>query len=291
MVSILFAALAQTPTVPTIVLSDGKTVAVRSCDIGTSRDLASLKNSSADLIVVRFDTWGPKPEAIAQSLRNGPKGRRIVLVDFPAMAAHPNNALLWRTDWDRNKDGKLDSDAPTWLRPRNAAGFYPLDSGSPTLRSRLLGPTGLVATVAKAGFDGIVLSTVPGAKSRNLGMDARLASDLMSQGRQSRSGFLVFVRNPGKMMDYPAIRNYMDGYVADGLFFGREKIGEPSDSEFVADSVKRLEWASKKLKVVMAVAYTSDPDQIEEHRRLALERKFFPIALPKRLDVVEPLPR
>lgn len=252
--------------------------------------MARLKGSDADLIVIRFTTWGPEPESIANSLKNGPKGRRIVLVDFPAMAAHPKNALLWRNDWDPNGDGKLDHDAPTWLRTRTPEGYYPMDSASTALRSRLLGKTGLVSVVARAGFDGIVISTVP-STTRNLGMDARLASDIMSTGRSLREGFLTFMRNPGKMMDYPVIRNLMDGYVADGLFYGLDEVGKPSDPEFVKDSVKRLEWASKKRKPVIAVAYTTDPNQVEEHKRLAVESKFLPVTLPKRFDSAEALQR
>jgi hypothetical protein len=282
-IALLLAAVAQVPAIPYIALGDGTPVPIRSFDIGTSDEMARLRSSNADLLIVKFAKWGPKPSEISKSLQREGKARRIVLAEFPALATSPNNGLLWRTDWDSNRDGKPDADAPTWLRPRNADGVYPLDTTNMTLRNRLLGPTGLVATIAKAGFDGIVVSSVadPGRKP---GYDARLLSDIMAEGRRTRPGFATFVRNPGALMDFPVIRTLMDGFIADGLFFGQKELNAPSSPEFVEDSVKRLEWASKRQKIVLSIAYTTDANQISENRKLAMERRFIPLARSKRIQ-------
>lgn len=286
MVGLIIAAIAQTPPTPFIALGDGTPVAIRSFDMGTSDEVARLSKSDADLIIVRFPKWGPKPELVAKSLQRTGKSRRVVMVEFPALGASPSNGLLWRLDWDKDRDGKLDEDAPTWLKPRNSDGIYPLDTTNLTIRNRMLGPSGLVATIAKAGFDGIVVSSVsdPGARP---GYDARLLTDIMSEGRLRRKGFATFVRNPGGLMDYPAIRTLMDGFIADGLFFGEKEFNAPSSPGFVEDSVKRLEWASKRQKVVLSIAYTNLPEQIAENRKLALERRFIPLARNKRLEAAE----
>jgi hypothetical protein len=285
-IGLILTVVCQTQNPPYVALSDGKKVEIRSFDVGTSGELDRLKKSSANLIIIRFSTWGPAPDQTAKALQNGPNGRRVVLVDFPALGANPNNGLLWRGDWDPNGDGKPNEDAPTWLGPRNSAGFYPIDASSQTLRNRLLGPSGLVAVVARAGFDGILISPVDGP-NRRLGADAKLAADLMFEGRKRRSGFVVFMRNPGKMMDFPAIRHYFDGYLADGLFFGSSESNKPSDKAFVADSLKRLEGVPKKRRIVLSLAYTTDPDQIAENKRLALEKRFIPLARPDRFEAEE----
>lgn len=286
MIGLILSVVGQTPPPPVVTLSDGKRVEVRSFDVGTSQELERLKKSSADLIIIRFSIWGPKPEQTAKALQNGPSGRRLVIVDFPALGAHPNNGLLWRGDWDPNNDGKLNEDAPTWLSSRNADGFYPVDAGSQTLRNRLLGPSGLVAVVARAGFDGIVITPVEGP-NRRPGVDAKLAADLMFEGRKHKNGFVSLMRNPGKLMDFPAIRHYFDGYLADGLFFGQSEIGKPSDKAFVADMVKRLEGQAKRSRIVLSLAYTTDPEQIAENKRLAQEKRFVPLARPIRFEAIE----
>ncbi len=244
--------------------------------------MAELIAADVDLILIRFTKWTVNSKAIANSLKNGPKGRRIVLVDFPAFGASPKNALLWRTDWDVNQDGKPDANAPTWLRARNKDGNYPLASDNIALRNRLLGPNGLVALLAKSGFDGIVISTVEDPQKRP-GADARLASDIMFEGRGRRQGFISFMRNPGAMMDFPVVRGYFDGFVADGLFFGKEEAGVPSPPTFIEETVKRLVPAAKGRRVVLSIAYTSSTAQIAENRKMAQERLFIPLALPNRL--------
>lgn len=290
MVAFLLAVVAQTPTVPYIALSDGKQVPIRSFDIGTSDDLARLKASKSDLVIVRFPTWDSNAKNVAQSLKTGANGRRIVMVEFPAMGVSPSNGLFWKSEWDKDLDGKPDAGAPPWLRARDENGFYPMDSSSQSLRNILLGPTGLVDKVVKAGFDGLVVSTVTD-KSKKPSFDSRLITDIMSEGRKRKGGFATFVRNPGAMMDFPAIRTFADGFIADGLFYGSKVPGEPSDPEFTADSVKRLEWASKRLRIVLSIAYTTDPDQIEQNKKLALERRFIPLSLPKKLeaDIAQPV--
>ena len=55
-------------------------------------------------------------------------------------------------------------------------------------------------------------------------------------------------------------------------------------TEFVEDSVKRLEWASKRQKIVLSIAYTTDANQISENRKLAMERRFSPLARSKRIQ-------
>lgn len=283
MVAFLLAVVAQTPTVPYIALSDGKQVPIRSFEIGTSDEVSRLKASKTDLVIVRFENWDSSAKSVAQSLKTGPNGRRIVMVEFPAMGASPSNGLLWKSDWDKDSDGKPDAGAPVWLKTRDENGVYPMDSTSQTLRNILLGPTGLVDKVVKAGFDGLVVSTVSD-KTKKPSFDSKLVTDIMTEGRKRKDGFATFLRNPGMMMDFPAIRTLVDGFIADGLFYGSKAPGEPSDPEFTADSVKRLEWASKRLRIVLSIAYTTDPDQIEQNKKLAEERRFIPLSRAKKFD-------
>lgn len=283
MIALLLAAVSQTSSSPVLTVSDGKPVSIRSFDIGVSSDLARLKATQADLVIVRFQSWNLKANEVAKALRKGPAGRRVVLVEFPVLGASPKNGLLWRADWDVNSDGKPDEDAPNWLRQRNAAGVYPFDTSNQALRQRLVGPKGLIAAVTKAGFDGIVISSVEDPTQRP-GVNAKLLADVMFEGRKQHNGFIVMMSNPGKMMDFPVVRNYMDGFVADGLFFGHEEPGKPSNKEFVSDTVDRLEWAIEKRKVVLSIAYTANSDQVSENKRLAREHKFIPLSLSKRLE-------
>ncbi|MBC8063452.1 MAG: hypothetical protein H7Y17_01365 [Chlorobia bacterium] len=96
MVSLLFAAISLTQQAPTVAVKGGGILPIRSFEVGTSDDLVKLKGSKADLLIVRFKKWGPKPEESAKALQKGPNGRRVVLVEFPALGANPNNILLWR---------------------------------------------------------------------------------------------------------------------------------------------------------------------------------------------------
>jgi hypothetical protein len=285
-IPVLLAAISQVEATPSVTMSDGKTVYIRSFDIGTENDVSRLKRSPVNLIILRFNKWTPDAKQIAIDLRTGPKGRRAVLVDFPALSVSPSNGLLWRKDWDADGNGKPDADAPSWVGSRNADGVYPLQTNNGALRSRMFGPAGLIAMVAKAGFDGIVVSALQDP-NRRFGIDAKFAADLMFEGRMRKSGFVVLVRNPGKLMEYPAIRNYVDGFVADGLFFGRERMNQPSNKQFVDDSVKRLEWAIEKNKMVLSIAYTTDREQIAENNRRAEEHSFIPLIVSKRFEFSE----
>jgi hypothetical protein len=281
MLAALIAVAGQGFTPVVIPLSDGLRVPIRSFEVGTSDEPARLRDSRSDLVIVRVKKASTNLESLARSLRYGPNGRRVVLVEFPAMGTNAGNALLWRMDWDMDRDGRLDGDAPTWLRPRNSDGFYPIDSSSHTLRNRLLGAHGLAARVAKAGFDGIVVSSVDDAKRKG-GYDARLIVDLATEGRRHRSGFVTLFRNPAPYLDYPAVRSLVDGFVGDGVSFGTGSPVSGIDQDAMAKTVDAMKWAVKQGKLVLSIGYSTDKDQIAEFKRQSSALRFVPAVFPKK---------
>ncbi|MCC7230197.1 MAG: hypothetical protein IT203_07365 [Fimbriimonadaceae bacterium] len=266
---------------PVVALPDGKLLRVTTFAMGTEREVDRLKSSDASLIILRTNGIGVATRNVVKSLQNGPKGRRIVMVDFPLLAASPKNLTYWRHDWDANDDGKPDEDAPSWLGNRNKQGVYPYQSSSTACRNVMLGPQGMIAKVVEAGFDGMVVTSLPIEKSRS-GFDVKLVVDATIEGRKRRNGFSVILRDCVQYMDYPAIRNFLDGILVEGLYYGQDRPGAASNPKYTKDSERYVEWVQEKRRIVLTTAYTSDPKQIDDNRKKCKELGAPTFVMPNR---------
>lgn len=270
----------QESSVKSVYLWDKKTIKVRSFDVGLSTDVERLRRSKAELLIVRVVSSGTNLSALYGKLKKGPGGnRRALLVEFPALSVRKDNGLLWQGKWDANSDGKPDLDAPNWLQARNEDGDYPLDSSDAKLREQLIA---LSKRVSKAGFDGYVFNTGNEEKTDKSGFDAKLIYDVTFQARVQKGGFLSFVRNPGWLNKFPGVRAFVDGYVIDGLFYGKDKLNVKSDEEFLEETEEELEQVEELKRIVMAIAYTNVPAQVKDNQRRAREKGYLSLALSKR---------
>jgi|GEM_PF-4730833 len=257
---------------------DGKTVHVESFDAGTSADAARLQKSKADLLIVRLAKFDPNGIALYGRLKSGPKGRRVVLVEFPAISVRADNGILWDTAWDKNRDGKPDKGAPAWLGKRNRFGDYVVNTSDPKFRATVVS---LANKVAAAGFDGFVFNTAA-ENPKNAEVDARVVADVAFGARKLKNGYIALLRNPGHVADYPAIRHFLDGFVVDGLYYGLDRPNEKTDKEEAEELEERLEEPAEMKRIVLTIAYTNVPSQIRANRKRAEAKGFISLALPKR---------
>jgi hypothetical protein len=264
-----------------VTLPGGKTIKVRSFAVGTDREAASLRRSNADLLIVRIAAFTPNTAKLVSSLQKRKSGRRAVFLDVPLFSGNPSNGAFWNADWDADRDGKPDEDAPAWLKPREKNGWYPFDTHTGELQKVILGPAGLIAKVVRAGFDGMIVSA-PGYSKNGSGIDVKLIADATIEGRKRREGFSVLLRNPGDLMRFPAIRHFLDGFVLDGLFYGKDRVNVRTDEEEVEEVMKEMEEAVEDRKIVLSLAYTSKPEQIRDNNRIAAKEGILTLALPRR---------
>lgn len=249
--------------------------------MGTDREAATLMKSPADLIIVRISSFTPNTAKFVASLQKRKSGRRAVFLDVPMFAGNPSNGAFWDADWDANKDGKPDEDAPAWLKPRNKDGWYPFDTSTGELQKVVLGSAGLVAKVVRAGFDGMIVSAPEYSKTGS-GVDVKLIADATIEGRKRREGFSVLLRNPGELMRFPVIRHFLDGFVLDGLFYGKDRVNEKTEEEEVEQVMKEMEEAVEDRKIVLSLAYVTKPSLVRDNAREAAKEGILTVALPRR---------
>jgi cysteinyl-tRNA synthetase len=272
-------------------LADGKTVKVQDFAIQLkSLDLTKLQASVNDLLVIDpFEGKKPLSKAQVESLKKGPRGRRLVLAYVP-IAEINQRSPLWKAKWDADSDGRPDAGAPDWLESRNADGDYPVRYWTPDWQKTLFaGKSTILSSLMKTGYDGMVMHGGEAIETKELPTFratqelGKLMVLMTQQARRTRRTFLSLCMNPEELMEFGGVILSLDGVLVDGLFYGNEAESKPSTEAFLKE-YEELEELAEERRLVLAVAYTTDPALKADNDRRARAKGFIPFATTKGLD-------
>lgn len=156
-----------------------------------------------------FDVGG-----MIQSLRTRPNGSRRLLIAYIDIGEAEDYRTYWGSDWVAPTETKKGSpDFLITIDPDGWSGNYPVAFWDSRWQDLWLGEDGLVAKLAKLGFDGVYLDWVEAygndrvkVKAAEDGVDAADAmvefiSQIRQAGRRVTSDFLVVAQNAPYLID------------------------------------------------------------------------------------------
>jgi cysteinyl-tRNA synthetase len=149
-----------------------------------------------------------------------------------------------------------------------------------------------------AGFDGVYLDTplayeeirtelVPGEDRDDLGAKmAGLVERISSYVRRARPGFQVVPQNSPELRHYPGYTEAIDGIGMEELFF--EATDLPCTADYCAENLDNARALHAAGKLVVAIDYASEPENIAEACRRYREEGFAGSVTVRALDRLTP---
>lgn len=261
-------------------------------------DLAAAAASGYDLIIMDYSSSGEEADAYSAAqlaaLKNGPGGNKALLA-YLSIGEAEIYRYYWEAAWDEDEDGQPDAAAPGWLDVVNPEweGNYKVHYWDPGWQAIVFGqPDSYLDKIIAAGFDGVYLDIIDGYsyyEEQGRATAAREMADfvigLADYARARRPGFLVFPQNAAELGAYfPDYLAAVDGIGQEDFYFGYDGDGEPTPAEETAELERDLDLYVAARKAVLLTAYTSDPEQIDEHYSRAQARGYTPFATVRDLD-------
>lgn len=180
--------------------------------------VAALAASAYDMLVIEpghnFSDWAYDTPAMVAALRNKPGGERRVLLAYVDIGQAEDYRDYWAPGWQAPSDGT--PGVPDFIvaaDPDGWAGNYPVAYWDARWQALWIGAGGIVAELARLGFDGIYLDWVEAydderviAVARAQGVDPAaemiaFVERLGASGRQVKPGFLVVAQNAIYLLD------------------------------------------------------------------------------------------
>lgn len=263
-------------------------------------DLQAIARTPCGLVVIDYSADGTEEGAFhadqIAALREGPGGHKAVLA-YLSIGEAEDYRFYWQEGWDADHDGRPDAGAPTWLEIVNPdwEGNYKVRYWDPAWQAILFGsPASYLDRILAAGFDGIYLDIIDAyeyfegqGRSSAASEMADLVLRLAAYARSQRPGFLVFPQNAPELATlFPDYLAAIDGIGQEDLYYGYPDQGDPSPPDFIHEIEPLLDRIVAAGKPVLAIAYTTDADQIADSRGRALARGYLPLATVRALDLL-----
>jgi len=173
----------------------------------TPEAVQALARTSYPLLVIEPGS-GNSPAELVKALRLTPERKPRVLLAYVS----PGEAEKWREYW--HKDWRRGS--PDFLAARDPDGWsgsYPVAFWKPAWKKLWLGEDGIIARLARAGFDGVYLDWVEAYQEKHVAKLAkdehldpaiemiRFIEELRAAGRTVNPGFLAVPQNAPDLID------------------------------------------------------------------------------------------
>ncbi|MEQ8193682.1 MAG: hypothetical protein RIB59_04255 [Rhodospirillales bacterium] len=104
---------------------------------------------------------------------------------------------------------------------------------------------------------------------------------------------LLIKKNPVDEKIVAPARTYMrslDGILVNGLFYGGEAFGQPTDKKILETRLPLVNWAQTNGLKVLVIDYAKSPREIDEALKLNLARGFVPFAANTPRNILNDLP-
>jgi cysteinyl-tRNA synthetase len=243
-----------------------------------------------DLVVMDYSADGSDEAAFSAAeiaaLQHSPGGEKIVLA-YMSIGEAEDYRFYWQEGWRPGDPAWLDEENSDWV------GNYKVRYWEPGWQAIVYGsPDSYLDKILAASFDGVYLDIIDAYayyEERGRETAAREMADfviaLATYARLRRPGFLVFPQNGAELAArFPDYLAAVDGIGQEDVYYGYPDEGDASPPEFVAAIEANLDRFVAAGKPVLAIVYTSDPAQIDDHYARARARGYVPFATVRGLD-------
>jgi len=264
-------------------------------------DLTRTGQGKHDLIIMDYSVDGSPYRQFSfrqiQDLKNSPGGEKLVLA-YMSIGEAEDYRWYWNGNWDKNKDGTPDPDAPQWLGPSNPdwPGNYKVKYWNKNWQKIIFGSkTSYLDMIIDAGFDGIYLDIIDayyywgpwgssGLKRKT--SDRDMVEFIKSMARYARdvrgkTHFGIFPQNGEFLLKYPDYLEVINGIGKESTWYAGNT---PQTKDLVKFSTHYLDIAVKNNKLVLATEYTTDPEKIKDFITRALKKGYLPFVGGRALD-------
>lgn len=180
--------------------------------------IQSLARSNYDMLILEpghnFSEYPYDTATMVRALRNKPDGSRRILLAYIDIGQAEDYRRYWKEDWVAPSNGQPGfPDFLVTLDPDGWSGNYPVAFWHKDWKDLWLSNKGIVATLARFGFDGIYLDWVEAyddeevmARAKTEGVKADMemiafVEELGQSGQAVRPGFLVVAQNAPYLLD------------------------------------------------------------------------------------------
>ncbi len=260
-------------------------------------DIDKLAASEADLLVIDFSQSQGAGKAMrplsaddVALLKKKPNGARRVVLSYLSIGEAEEYRYYWKPEWKAEQPAWMIAENCRW--PRNHLVRFWDDAWKDIM---IRGDQSYLARIATAGFDGVYLDRIdvyddikdrhPEARQRM----TQFVTELASEARRRRPGFLVVAQNAEDLLDDAAYRHVLNGLAKEDLLYGLAGTGKRNGADDVKWSRTRVDRLKAEGKPVFAAEYLNKPDLIAAARQ-ELGTLGYVATFPSRaLDGTDPL--
>jgi cysteinyl-tRNA synthetase, unknown class len=242
-------------------------------------DPATLKNVPYDAIVIDYSRDGSEKSALSaaevRQLKVKPDGSPRLVLAYMSIGEAENYRFYWQRQWDDDQQPPETMDKPSWRGKQNGewGGNYAVHYWDPDWQNIIIGDSGYVDRILKAGFDGVWLDKVdssvedvaagrPSAKADMVEFVKRIAE----RARRVKPDFRVFPQNGEELLSDAVYRAMIDGIGKEGLLYGNDGPDKANSTADIAETAELLRLLVAEGKPVLAVEYLNNPADIDAAR-------------------------
>ncbi len=248
-------------------------------------DLQAIGQTAYDLVVMDYSADGGEEgefsAAQIEALRHSPGGDKIVLA-YMSIGEAEDYRFYWQPDWAPGNPPWLDEENPDW------PGNYRVRYWEPDWQTIIFAYTD---RLLDAGFDGAYLDIVDAyetyADERPTAAQemADFVAAIRAHARARDPDFLIFPQNAaGLEALVPGYMDVVDGIGQEEVYYGYPDDEQPSPPDFLAEIEPHLERFVAAGKLVLVIAYTQDPAQVDDDYARAQARSYVPFCTVRDLD-------
>jgi cysteinyl-tRNA synthetase, unknown class len=225
--------------------------------------VVKLAQCERDWIVLdaTFSSEQPWLPADLKFIRNGKSGRKVIA--YLSIGEAEDYRPYWQREWDANKDGRPDMNAPAFLLAENPDwhGNYRVKYWRAEWQKLMLAT---VDRIMAQGFDGLYLDIVDGFEpfefdGKNY-HDDRLNPEtkqtyrrdmvdwvkaIAARARSAKASALILPQNGAQLLAHADFVSTVDGIGIEDLFSNGNKLQPASHSQHILESLKPLLTADK----------------------------------------------
>jgi cysteinyl-tRNA synthetase len=198
--------------------------------------VAALAASNYDMLVIEpgldFKDGAYPTETLVKRLSVKPSGQARILLAYVDIGQAEDFRAYWGRDWRAPKPGRKGH--PEFLvapDPDGWSGDYGVAFWHPDWKNIWLGPGGLIARLAKLGFDGVYMDWVAAyeepaivQRAKRDGVDpaaemVRFIAEIKAAGRRINPRFLIVAQNAVDLIEEPGYAQAIDGLAVEDTWF------------------------------------------------------------------------
>ena len=235
--------------------------------------LTALGNTKFDLAILDYSKDGSEAGKFTaqeiNTLKTSPGGPKLVLA-YMSIGEAEDYRWYWEKNWDKNKDGKPDPGAPSWLGRSNPnwPGNYKVKYWEPGWQSIIYGsPTSYLDKIIAEGFDGVYLDIIdayeywgPGGGSKLNRVTAKqemidFVIAISAYAKSKNAKFGIFPQNGAPLGADTNYLNAVTGIGQEDIYYGYNGDGQKTPTKITKKLEGYLDVFKKAGKLVLTIDY------------------------------------